>query len=461
MPDTDVTTSRADGERPSATLTFLRAARVVALLVYSALCLWTMSKLGVGAMDGGPDEAMRALLPQAMINGNLLPSGYDPEVIYGIGNWSYAFYPQMLGAYLSAFFMKAAQIMGLSHGVVFMSGRLASLVFGLVSIVCVSGAAGTVAERAGGGERLGALTRLIATSLLAFWPQFAFLSSYMNNDVVAFCGCSIIVYALCLGMGSGWNYRRSALLGAGVTVAALGYWNAYGFVLLGIVLYLYSCLTQNPLQGTRPKLIALAAGIPAVCVLPFFAVNLVRYHDLLGIGAFKAEYQRWLDDGGEVLQVPYEKGVCSLLLDTDWTLLTLRSFVGFLGYMSISLPFTLVAIIFGTALLGLGAFLGRHDEFLRARRARVLTVGCALASATCVALSIYYSIQTDLQPQGRYVIYCLLPLVVASSVGLASLVRRATPRQVAAVTACCALIACVTVWFFASSAAQYGWAGMA
>ena len=461
MSPTGAIARHARGESPSPTLTFLRAARVVALLGYCALCLWTMSRLGVGPMDGGPDEAMRALLPQAMINGNLLPSGHDPEVIYGLGNWSYAFYPQMLGAYLSAIFMKAAQLMGLAHGAVFMSGRLASLVFGLVSIGCVSGAAGTAAERTGGGEGLGAFARLISTSMLAFWPQFSFLSSYMNNDIVAFCGCSVIVYALCLGMGSGWNYRRSALLGAGVTVAALGYWNAYGFVLLGIVLYLYSCVTQRPLQGTRPRLVALAAGIPAVCVLPFFAVNLVRYHDLLGIGAFKAEYQRWLDGGGEVLQVPYEQGARSLLLDTDWTLLTLRSFVGFLGYMSIPLPFTLVALILGTALLGLGAFLGRHDEFLRSRRARVLALGCALASATCVALSVYYSTRTDLQPQGRYVIYCLLPLVVASSVGLAALVRRATPRQAAATAACCALLACVTVWFFASSAARYGWAGVA
>lgn len=438
----------------------LTVVRVVLLVGFVTLCLWNVFHIGLGVMDGGPDEAMRALLPQAMVNGNLLPSGYDQEVIYSLGNWSYAFYPQMLGAYASAFFMKVAQLLGGSESLVFTSGRFASVLFGLVAVICCERAVRFVTRRTTDSESRARLAGCVATTMLAFWPQFAFLSSYMNNDIVALCGVSMIVCALVLGMGEGWNYRRSALLGAGVTVSALGYWNSYGFVLMGIVLYLYSCLTQQPLEATRGRLVGVAAGIPAVCVLPFFAVNLVRYHDLLGMSAFREAYSRWLADGGEVLQHPYEQGIRSLLLDTDWVLSTTRSFVGFLGYMAVPMPFIFCLLYLGTAGIGLGAFFSHRREFLATKGSRLIVVGSLLACVLCVYLSLYYSTRVDLQAQGRYVIYCLIPLIFSVSLGVSSLADGPTRAQLVGLAVLMALLIGSCAWFFVSTALGAGWVGV-
>ena len=62
--------------------------------------------------SAGPDEIMRLLVPKAMLRGNLLPSGYDSDTILAWGNWSYAFYPQMLGAYVTSVFMGVARLFG-------------------------------------------------------------------------------------------------------------------------------------------------------------------------------------------------------------------------------------------------------------------------------------------------------------------------------------------------------------
>lgn len=47
--------------------------------------------------NGNPDELMRYLVPKYIYNHGNLPTGYDKEAVYQLGNWSYAFYPQMLG----------------------------------------------------------------------------------------------------------------------------------------------------------------------------------------------------------------------------------------------------------------------------------------------------------------------------------------------------------------------------
>lgn len=438
----------------------LTVVRVALLVGFVALCLWNVFHIGLGVMDGGPDETMRALLPQAMVNGNILPSGYDQEVIYSLGNWSYAFYPQMLGAYASAFFMKVAQLLGGSESLVFTSGRFASVLFGLIAVICCERVVYFVMRRVTGSEARARLAGCVATAMLAFWPQFTFLSSYMNNDIVALCGVSMIVCALSLGMGEGWDYRRSALLGAGVTVSALGYWNSYGFVLMGIALYLYSCLTQRPLEATRGRLVFVAAGIPAVCVLPFFAINLVRYHDLLGMSAFREAYNRWLADGGEVLQHPYEKGIRSLLLDTDWVLSTMRSFVGFLGYMTVPMPFIFCLLYLGTVSIGLGAFFSHRGVFFATMRSRLIFVGSLLACVLCVYLSLYYSTRVDLQPQGRYVIYCLIPLIVSASLGVSFFADGPTRAQIVGLAVLMALLIGSCVWFFVSTALGAGWVGV-
>lgn len=51
----------------------------------------------------GPDGGMRYVLPNFIYEHGRLPTGYETQVQ---GNWSYAFYPQLLGALMSACFLE-------------------------------------------------------------------------------------------------------------------------------------------------------------------------------------------------------------------------------------------------------------------------------------------------------------------------------------------------------------------
>lgn len=91
-----------------------RAWSLLPYLACAVFYIWIATRIEIsGFYTSAPDEKMRSLVPLAIAHGNIFPSGYDPEVIPEAGNWSYAFYPQMAAAYLSAGFMAISNALGL------------------------------------------------------------------------------------------------------------------------------------------------------------------------------------------------------------------------------------------------------------------------------------------------------------------------------------------------------------
>lgn len=430
----------------------------VLLLIFAAIFyIRTAFTLGLGPNDGGPDESMRALIPRCIINGNPLPSGYDACSIYSVGNWSYAFYPQMLAGYISALFMSVAQAFGATASVTFMTGRLTSVVFGLIALVSVSRTIAVIFS----GKRYTAVLEFAAIALLGFWPQFAFLSSYMNNDIVALAGVSVLVHALVSGMKTKWRLGNSIELAAGITLCGLGYWNSYGFILVAVILFIMSAWMQNLYRRKRAmQLIAIAAVISAVLVLPWFIVNIVRYHDLVGMSTFREEYYQWLQDGGEVLQHPYTSGMRMLFLKTDFVKDTAESFVGRLGYMSIITPFVFTFIYYILSGVGAGLFLAQLKLRWQSKNFRMLVVGVAVACLITLALFMYYTTHTDYQPQGRYIIYLLVPLVIASVTGIGDAAELKKPIPIAIFVFALALYIYMCIFIFQIAATEHGWNGV-
>ena len=160
-------------------------------------------------------------------------------------------------------FIKLASLFGVSGDGLIYAARLTSVLFGLVSVYCVGKIAETIAQykRVRGVKLFG----LGAMALLAVWPQFAYLSAYVNNDIIAFAGVAIITFAVLKGVLMGWNRRAALLLGAGATVCILGYTNAYGFVLMGGIVFLISAFLLRKVQkGYRLKLLASVALLPLI-----------------------------------------------------------------------------------------------------------------------------------------------------------------------------------------------------
>lgn len=427
------------------------------LIAVACFYIQTAFSLGVSAFDGAPDEVMRSLIPRCIINGNLLPSGYDQCAIFSAGNWSYAFYPQMLSGYCSAFFMAIAKAMGFSRSIIFMSGRLTSVLCGLISIYFLSKTVGLIFSE----KRSSALLECLAIVLLGFWPQFAFISSYMNNDIFALAGVFIIVYSLVSGMKQTWNYGLCVLLAVGVAMSGLGYWNSYGFILVGVIVFIVSTYIQNKNSLSKAfRLIGVAGGLSALFVLPWFVVNFVRYGDFVGMAIFHERQTEWVQLHGQDLQSPYLKGLGSLLTDTDFVEYTISSFVGVLGGMTIHLQFMYQFVYY----LLMGGGIALTFTHLRARWTsrtyRILFLGLSIASAITVLLLLYYNLRVDYQPQGRYIIYLLVPFMLALLTGIGDSFSLETKNEKVVLFVLCIIYVWICLNFFHDSALKYNWHGI-
>lgn len=390
------------------------------VITYVGLCLamyytyWAV-KL---QFNVNPDELMRYLLPKYIYKHNSLPSGYTKEVIYHLGNWSYAFYPQWLGSILSAVFMKLVAIFSTSSQALLVGARLTSVLFGVIASIFV-------------GLSLKILTndKLVVAagmSLIGLLPQFTYLSSYVNNDIIAVAGVAIIFYASLLASKTSWNIKNSILLAIGMIICLLGYMNSYGFVLVGGCYFLFSMVgqvRQETLSNRKASLLfAIIACLVIVCVLPFLIRNYLLYNgDFLGMATFKKEYQSWLANGGQMLQHPYAS-FSNLLFDSAFWEKTWHSFVGLFGYFTVELKpiyYTYYLLIFFGSGIGLLINKKTNTKFLEP----ILKWSMIIGSVITFLLFLYYTLMIDSQPQGRYIMSIVPLLMIGVTLGLFELVK--------------------------------------
>lgn len=366
--------------------------------------------------NGNPDELMRYLVPKYIYNHGSLPTGYDKEAIYQLGNWSYAFYPQMLGGLLSASFMKISSFFSTKY--LLLAARLTSVLSGVITVAFV----GLTVQKIKKDFKLTIFSML----LIAFLPQFTYLSSYVNNDIIAVCGVSIIMYALYSGSSTGghWNINNTVMLAVGMVICTLGYLNSLGFVLVGGICFLISLYRQLNSHVISKKsaihlCLCLVLLVLVIC-LPFYLRNAIVYHgDFLGMKTFHNQYLKWLKDGGAVLQHPYlsQGGLLKFFVDRQFWTTTLKSFIAYFGYMTIPLGAMSYRLYFAIFSVGIIGYFIR--PFADGSRSNGLpNWSMFVGGVITVALFMYYVLMVDVQPQGRYIMEILPYLVVVTSIGL-------------------------------------------
>lgn len=434
---------------------------VLPLAALGAFYAFLASRIGASIMDGGPDETARLLVPKAMLMGDLLPSGYNPVTVMNwdtypySGNYSYAFYPQLLGAYVTALFMGVARLFGASAALQLLAARLSSAMWGLVGAFCVGRTVSACLDAKEDKLAYGTL----ATLLVGFWPQYAFLSAYVNNDIVGLAGVSMLVCVLVEGVRHGWTRTRCALLAAGIVVCALGYLNTYGFILAAIVVFIQSMLAQR--RDDRPaalRSIGWTALACAVCTLPFFVVNIVRYGDVIGSRVFEEQHLAWVAQGNDPLMRPYDQSFMSLVLLDSFVSTTLRSFVGCFGYMAINAPDIVRCFYWAVLLLGTGAFLAvpAYRQACATGRWHGLAWAFLGAAMVTIGLHVWRTLNADYQAQGRYIIAILIPWCVVAALGIRRIF--AGHYRLLAVLGCAYAAICVAT--FAYVAWHFEWAGI-
>ncbi|MGN0431450.1 MAG: ArnT family glycosyltransferase [Lachnospiraceae bacterium] len=366
-------------------------------------------------VDKAPDEYMRYDVAEYIFEHHELPIGSAEEIRNPIWGFSYAFTPY-LPSMLAAGIMQIVSLFGGSGTVLIIASRLIS----------VLSATGSTWLGLAIGRKLFPKwsSGLLYTLSIGVLPQFVFLSAYLNNDAPAVFASMLILFSWILGKEKHWDYKSCILLGVGISVCALTYYNAYGWILCSIIYFCITVLADKTLQN-RWKYLLLHGGTVALTVFVlagwFFVRNAVLYDgDFLGMKASKICGELY----GQEAYKPSNratfqnqgKSIRDMLNETDWIESSKKSFFAVFGYMNIYVSekyYTFYTILIR---LGLAGFLlGCIQK--KAKGQQLLYACCILCFVLPVVLSAINAYSSDYQAQGRYFMPGLPALVLLTTKG--------------------------------------------
>ncbi len=371
-----------------------------------------------------PDENMRYDIPMFIYKNGVLPRGDDPALVNNAWGLSYAFFP-ILSYMISAVFMKAAAVFSTEPVVLLMAARSVSLLCG-VGTAFMSLKIG----RKLFGERFG----LLFAVMVAFLPQNVFISSYVNNDALAIFSSSLIVWFWIRGIETGWDIKACVGLAVSISVCALSYYNAYGFILCSIILFFATLRSGHKGQGggfAKSSPFSKTVLIIAIVFLLagwWFIRNAILYNgDFLGMSASDAcaELHAWPQVRPSAHVTPQSRGmsVLDMLFKTTWIPSVAGSFIGCFGGMNIKLP---MWMYFAAGMFFLVAIIPLVVNLVKGHRGNVFSRVMLLAAIIPNLLNIYNSYVNDYQPQGRYSLPMLIPFFYFVTLGAQSILKEET-----------------------------------
>lgn len=362
-----------------------------------------------------PDEAMRYDIPYWIWKNHALPNGDEMELIHPIWGFSYGFTPY-LPSLLSVFFMEIMSFFTESSEALIFAARIPSVLAGT----------GTLIFSMLIGEEFfeGKTEKYLYTVLVGFLPQVAFVSAYLNNDGFAVFTCSWILYAWIRGIKQRWSYKNCLFLAIGISLCALTYYNAYGYILCSVFVFAGDILTDEKLKHRWKYFFShgfFIAGVVFALAGWFFVRNFIIHNgDFLGMKSMYACGELYAMEDFKPSNRQTRKALgatyAAILLNGAWLRSTLRSFIAGFGYMNVFTNTIVYWIYYAVYIVGIGTHCVKAALFYQ-KKERVLLFGSAwLCILIPFMLSVHYSYAIDYQAQGRYVLSCLpgLMLIITS-----------------------------------------------
>ncbi len=355
-----------------------------------------------------PDEAMRYDVIRYVFHYNKLPHGGEESLLNPIWGFSYAFLPYLSGL-ISVVIMKIISLFTMNEQILVIAARMASVCFGVISIYYIIKISNRLFEN---------IYKWFFIILVSCLPQFVFLSSYMNNDILALMSVVMIIYYWIEGHENQWNIKSNIGLAISVSICALSYYNAYPFILFSIVFFIWSNLN---LKLDKKEIVNKFIFISVIVFILsgwWFIRNAILYNgDFLGMNTMTEYSNIYAREDIKPINhlTPQKEGgsVVSMLLDKRWLKITYKSFVGVFGHMQFYMKSWIYKFYAGVIVFGIACFIIRLFRLKEISKSKsVISSFITLAALITVCLSIYRSYTVDFQPQGRYIIECLIPLAI-------------------------------------------------
>ena len=429
-------------------------------MTFAILCgvfyfIWSITK----PYNYAPDEYMRYAVSQFLFENNRLP--INAEVIDPNWGFSYAHYPTVLCNILSYIPMKIVGLFTNDFFALVVAARFVSVISGFVIVVFVIKTSKLLFP---------APYNWVMIVFVSMIPQFVFLSSYLNNDIVSLAGAACILYAWCMIYKSKWNAKSSVILAVGISICALSYYNSYGWILLSIIYFIIYFVINKDERKNLLKYGGIISAIVLCSISYFFIREYIIYSDLLGFSTVERFTEIYAPEGhkhSQLMQTTIQGMGFSVfdmlfmnIVPINWLQTTYLSFIECFGYMSVyGQPYVyyVYSIFFLICIYALAVhsilYLKNKNVIARNRIdiKNVILHGCIIVSMIIpVALSIMYSYGTSYQPQGRYCYTAVLGIGVFATYAVKLIVSRINSKKVQEEVVCSLglMFASITVFEF-------------
>lgn len=423
--------------RPALTINKIR---IGANALFVLVCVLAYSSAVFVIPPGtAPDEPMRYQLTEFILKYGELPRGDDPRLLDSTWGISYAFFPY-LSNLISVLLQRIYLLFDPVGAYLLYAARMAGvLVGGITAFLAVKIS----------GHLFSGVYKWVMLVLFLLLPQYIYLCGYVNNDGLAILSGTLIVYAWIHGARTSWRTGSLVLLAVGISVCALSYYNAYGYILSSVVLLAASWRRGRYPLSTAIKKAGMIAGVCLLLAGWWFVRQGILYGgDIFGIAASNASAELHAVDALKPsLRQSLVSGaagwrdlMASLFL---WVKMSFRSAVAIFGIFAVYVPYGFYYSYAAIAAAGFGGALLRDKSAgtAMAREGRRFQFAVVLSTAIPVVLSLYNSLFVDYQPQGRY----WLPGLVCAAILLTWGFEKVGMRLRWGKTACRVLTAALTL----------------
>ncbi len=353
--------------------------------------------------DAGPDEAMRYDIPKFIYENGRLPHGGDPSIRNIYWGISYAFTP-IAGYIPGALLMRVVSFFSTSEFVLLSAARFPSVLFSTGSVYFAYKIAKDI---------LGNKWSKLFILLFALWPEFIFISSYVNLDAMGMFSSMWIMYAMLLAKKKRWSVKSCVFLGVGCGICVMSYYNYYPVLLTAIIYSIWELISDRTIENKKSFLMTRIAIVLLIALLVggwVFVRNYVIYNgDFLGLETSRLYGEKYAMEELKPSnrELPSIKEICWLY---TWLRYTSESFIGTFGYMNIylnSMFYTVTYIIAGFSTINLlckssRLCLKKSDKWNTCMFVHIVVVGL---------VALFYSFFFDFQAQGRYILP-ILPAIL-------------------------------------------------
>ena len=369
-----------------------------------------------------PDEHGRVLIPWYICRHGVIPTGFEDAVRvdgYGMSYGLYTILPYVIQGYT----MRFVSLFTASHAILLYAGRFVNVLSGTLMAYVVY----LLSRKLFTDRKIGWLFCFCVMYL----PENLFLHTYINTDSMCLLSTAIIVYALVSAYQESFTTKNCLWLSGGIILCALSYYNAYGYILSCIFLFLaYFYRSSNDKErnanGYAWKQM-LSKGVLISIIVLFgiswqFIRNIILYDgDILGLATLdKMKIQYAVPEANPLTRSTYlNRGetIWSMLFGSNFIKMTFKSFVGVFGSLSIYANNLMYLAFFLFFVIGmLSCILLQHPQkdFLNTLpKWKKICFHCNMifCIAMPILLLLYYSYAIDFQRQGRYAMPILIPLM--------------------------------------------------